>query len=51
MRIAVANDREKDGEEEDATLGACIYGAARRAPPAEDIPGLGLVPLLMEVGK
>lgn len=51
MRLAVANDREKDGEEEGPTLGACLHGAASRAPPAAEVPGLGLVPLLMEVGK
>ena len=51
MRQAVANDRENGGEEEDATVCANICGAARRAPPDGDVPGLGLVPLLMEVGK
>jgi len=49
MRLAVADKREEHGGEEGAMFGACIYGAARQAPPAGDVPGLGLVPLLMEV--
>eukprot|EP00752_Nemacystus_decipiens_P007273 g6510.t1 len=48
MRVAVANDRARQGEEGGTTCGAGKFPRERRVPPAGDALGVGLVPLLME---
>lgn len=49
MRLAVASDRGRQGEEDSATFGTDDCGGKRRVPPTGDALGVGLVPLLMEV--
>lgn len=51
MRLAVANAHGIQAGEGDETGGIDVMDEPRRLPPTGDVPGLGLVPLLIEVCK